>query len=514
MTSKSSQEPTIIHQIKGVSFGLMSPEEIKKGSVCEITKSKITDAESVYDLRLGPMENNVRCMTCGCDNKECPGHFSYCELGIQMINPLLSYTALLFLKCFCYKCSSMLQTKEHLNLKGIYKIKYENRFKKAVEILQKITVCPVCGEEQPLFFENKSDKTIYMCPSKSKKRSLQSKKPVEIEDISRVFNNISSEDIQLIGINPKLTHPKNIIMSRLYILPPRSRPYVVNEGQTCDDDLTTKYCEIIKCVNKLKDIRNGIVKQKKNMKKMIDDSEKQKLEEKYIQSIKFHIATLFDNSQQKARVTNDRAIKGIKQRMSGKGGQMRLHMMGKRVDQSGRTVIGPDPTLNINEIRLPKVMADVLFIPVLVNKYNIKKMQNIIENDGANYVIKKNGAKINLKYAMQERGTVLQFGDVVLRGDKVIYPDSILTFQLKPKDKIQKPNKEIIDVVIPKHKNFKLEIGDIVHQKLVDGNYLLVNRQPTLHKGSMMASKIKIYDGSTIRLPLSVTGSYNADLTF
>ena len=232
----------IIKQIKQIEFGILSAEDIKKLSVCEIITAKIGEKGSVYDLRLGPMDNNQKCATCGCNNKDCPGHFSYIELNMKLINPLYNLVALLFLKCFCFNCSSMLQSKEHLNLKGLYKIKQENKFKMASEILQKILVCPVCKEIQPLFYENKPDKNIYMCETRAKPKAMQTKKIVEIEDIARVFNNISSDDIQLIGINPRLCHPKHIIMSRLFVLPPRSRPYVVNEGQTCDDDLTTKYC--------------------------------------------------------------------------------------------------------------------------------------------------------------------------------------------------------------------------------------------------------------------------------
>ena len=133
----SENLPIIINQIKGVEFGLLSPDEIKKLSVCEITTSKLGEHESVYDSRLGPMENDQKCITCKCNNRNCAGHFSYIELGIKLVNPLYINTALLFLKCFCFECSSMLQTKEHLNLKGINKIKYENRFKKAAKFYKK-----------------------------------------------------------------------------------------------------------------------------------------------------------------------------------------------------------------------------------------------------------------------------------------------------------------------------------------------------------------------------------------
>lgn len=500
----------IIKQIKNIEFGIFSNDEIMKYSVCEIVTSKTNEQNSLNDPKLGVLENDIKCVTCGMSNKYCTGHFSYIELGIKIINPLYILIVLHFLKCFCFNCSSMLQTKDHLNLKGIYKIRFENKFKFASEILQKICICNVCKYEQPLFFENKSDKTIHMCRFRSKKKTVQKSQPVDIEDISRVFNNISSEELNIIGVNVKLTHPKNLIMSKLFVLPSKSRPYVITEGTICDDDLTIKYGEIIKCVNKLKNLRNDKFVAKKGMNKVLTTEEKKLLEKKYIDSIIFHISTLFDNSQQRARVTNDRAIKGFKQRMSGKDGQMRSHLMGKRVDQSGRCVIGGDPLLNINQIRLPRLMADNLTVPCTVFQYNIKELQSYVNKGDVNTVIKKNGTKINLKYAMNERGTQLMYGDIVIRNSEIIYPDSILTFELKNGDQIKRCN-EIIDVILPKNKEFILEQGDIVQRKLRNNDYLLVNRQPTLHKGSMMASKIIIYDGYSIRLPLSVTKSYNAD---
>lgn len=524
-------KPDIISQIKEIQFGILSDDEIKKLSVCEIVTSKICDNEGVYDARLGTMENNINCSTCEANNKECPGHFGYIELGIELINPLFPSVVLLYLKCFCFYCSSMLQSKENLMLKGVLQTK--KKFKVATDLLMKTTICPHCSQEQPLFFENKTDKSIWMCMSRNKKKSDQSKYPVEVKRIAQVFRNIASDDLSLIGIEAKICHPKDLIMTRLIVLPPRSRPYVINDGMTSDDDLTTKYCEIIKCVNKLKEIRKGEVVSKKGVVKPIEDDDKHSMEQKYIQSIKFHIATLYDNSQQKARVTNDRPIKGLKQRMSGKDGQMRSHLMGKRVDQSGRTVIGPDPLLKINEIRLPKIIADVLTFPVCVYDLNIDEMQEAIEQDKADTVVKKNGTKINLKYAMHTRPTQLVFGDVVIRKGVHIFPDSTLTFELMAGDTIKRrcydvkegksvfTSEELIDVVLPQRKSFKLEVGDVVHVKLTHVNnlskkhpsthHVLTNRQPTLHKGSMMANKIIIHDGKSMKLPLSVTNSYNAD---
>jgi DNA-directed RNA polymerase beta' subunit len=238
-----------------------------------------------------------------------------------------------------------------------------------------------------------------------------------------------------------------LILGVLPVIPPISRPYLVSDSKICDDDLTYTYNEIIKINKCLADTSLSEIKRQKN-----------------IQNLLFRIKTLFDNSQGKSKHTNSRSMKGIKERIVGKEGIIRGNLMGKRVNFSARTVIGPDPTLRLNEIAIPNEIADALSYPENVNKYNIEKLQRLVWDDGANTVL-RGSTKFVLKYA--------------LKGNR--------------------------------RYNFILLEGDVVERKLQDGDIILSNRQPTLHKGGMMAHRIIRRPGKTIRLNLAVTASYNAD---
>ena len=138
---------------------------------------------------------------------------------------------------------------------------------------------------------------------------------------------------------------------------------------------------------------------------------------------------MFDNSQDKAKHTNGRPMKAIKKRVAGKDGHIRANLMGKRVNQSGRTVIGPDPTLGLGEIAIPKHMAKILTYPERVNSYNINYLTQLIEDGKCNYVTRKNNSgsslvqnsRINLKYALYTKQTDLCDNDIIMRNDTLIW---------------------------------------------------------------------------------------------
>ena len=206
-----------------------------------------------------------------------------------------------------------------------------------------------------------------------------------------------------------------------------------------------------------------------------------------------------------------RPIKGIRERITGKGGQIRSNCQGKRCEQTGRTVIGPDPTLKLGQIALPYEMANILSIPVHVNKINYEEISKIVNDNKANFVITNNGkTKINLENALFNRGTTLKHNDVIIRGDKKI---TVMNGRmiLKDGDKLFRNDKEMTDIVYPHKRKYKLKIGDIVERKLKDGDVVLLNRQPTLHKASMQAQEIVLRPHKTIRMNLAITKGFNAD---
>ena len=141
-----------------------------------------------------------------------------------------------------------------------------------------------------------------------------------------------------------------------------------------------------------------------------------------------------------------RPIKALKERLKGKEGRVR-NLMGKRVDFSARSVITPDPNIGIRQLGVPEKIAKNLTKPICVNRYNIRELEKYVQN-----------------------------GPDVWPGAKKI-------------NKIRE-NKERYLTSLTSHE-IKLEAGDIVHRHLIDGDSVLFNRQPSLHRMSHAVSQSK-----------------------
>lgn len=476
--------------IENIKFGIYSSEEIKKLSVCQVTNNKMNGFESVYDSRMGVLDNNTLCGSCNKNNKDCPGHFGHIELNIDIIHPLYYKYILQILKCFCFKCHKCILSPEQIELHNINKFSKPNRLNKILELCTKNEICFHCLYFNPSIMFNTTENTYYIT-YKSKNNSI--KTVLSEIDIQSIFNNISCEDLNLLGINSEHFHPKNLIIHNLLVLPPIARPYVIIDNMTCDDDLTIQYCEIVKLNNSL-------------LGPNINESRKNKI----IQSIKFRIKSLFDNSHEKAKHSNGRPMKGIKKRISGKEGQIRSNLMGKRVNQSARTVIGPDPTLRLDEIALPRKFANTLTFPEKVFNLNLENMTKLVNSGSVNYII-RDGNRINLQYAMFRKGTELLYNDIIKRDNICIKIDHNTNEYLRKGDVLIRNNNIVKGIKYQTKKNFRLEIGDIVERPLRDNDIVLLNRQPTLHRGSMLAKRVIIRDYKTIRMNLATTKTFNAD---
>jgi DNA-directed RNA polymerase beta' subunit len=186
----------------------------------------------------------------------------------------------------------------------------------------------------------------------------------------------------------------------------------------------------------------------------------------------------------------------------------------KRVEQSGRTVIGPDPNLKCGEVGIPREIAEELTIPERVTTFNKDYLTNLVNDGKANFIITKNSkdedTRINLKYAMFRKGTELLYDDVIIRGIqriKVINENATLI----PGDLIERNGKLLETIEYPKKKRIHLNIGDEVHRHLKNNDTILLNRQPTLHKGSMMAKRVRVMPHKTFRFNLDCCKSFNSD---
>ena len=500
-----------VREISNISFGIYSPQEVMNMSVCNITSAKKTISPgTVYDPRMGTTDSAQICETCNENAKYCPGHFGRIELNEPIIHPLFYKRVLYFLNCFCFKCHRLILQKNQILINGLNRFKGQRRFVQILEKIKKVDICCqptgefdsegepiICGKDQPVVKFSTSDSSYSMNFTDSKKNKTTI--ILTTDEIKKIFDNILPEDVETLGFDPELTHPRNFIISILPVLPPCDRPYVKADNKMCDDDLTNQYIEIIKA--------NKNLLENKGSDKILD--KKESFYQRSLASLRFRIFTTFNNGQGKAKhTTNGRPIKGIKERLTGKDGQIRNNIMGKRCDQTARTVIGPDPTLKLGEIGIPEELANILTIPVRVAHFNITILQKMVDEGKVKTLTKPDGETV-IDLKRYRRGTRLMNGDIIHRGT-----DKIITVNgrelLEKGDKIERAG-EFLQNVKPANRKYNIEIGWIVNRNLHDNDYVLLNRQPTLHKASMMAMRIKIMSCKTIRMNLSITKQFNAD---
>ena len=321
-----------IKEIDSIVFGVYSPEEIIKMSVCKIDNPKKSGYGTVYDERMGTCDSTKKCESCDESASVCPGHFGHIELNEPIMHPLFYKRILAFLNCFCLKCCRLLLLKDQINIAGLNRYRGEARFTKIQEKLKRVDMCchDNCGSDQPRCKFSPTDCSIYKVYENKEmgKTSIL----LTVEEIKKIFDNILPEDIELLGFDPELASPRNFILTAIPVLPICDRPYVKADGNLCDDDLTNQYIEIVKANNHLVHTEEESGK----IKKEITETKRQKC----LASLRFRIATTFNNSQGKAKhTTNGRAIKGIKERLAGKDGQIRNNMMGKRAVKFGTMIL-------------------------------------------------------------------------------------------------------------------------------------------------------------------------------
>jgi DNA-directed RNA polymerase beta' subunit len=492
----------IFREVDSINFGVLSAAEIIKMSACELLSSTLSGVGSVYDPRMGFSSDNTEksCVTCNLNYEGCPGHYGHICLPEPVYHPNLKFFKMIgsFLRCVCFKCNNLLISYDQLVVNNIHKFKRNNRFAKILEKLKKDNTCinPDCKISQPKISMDQKDRSIKLS-YKTSAKTIEI--PLSPRDVYKIFDSISDDNVSTLGFDPRFIHPRNLIITVLPVIPPCSRPAVVTASAICDDDLTTKYIEIIKYIKKYD--------KKLTEEKSSEDTEKNKI----LKSIEFHISTLFDNSKGLSKhSTNMKPTSSFRERMSGKNALIRSNLMGKRCNQTARTVIGPDPTLRMGQLAVPIEIAQNLTVPETVTSFNKEFLMKIINDKKANYVIRKDNKKrINLEYALVKHGTKLLYGDVIIRdGNEIKYIGN--PFTLKKGDQIRRCG-EMIDVEFEQKRSFTIEEGDVVERQLRNGDLVLLNRQPTLHRGSMIAKEVVIKPYKTLRFNLACTKSFNAD---
>jgi len=519
-------------EIGEISFGLMNPEEYREMSATKVITADTYDDDGfpidmgLMDPRLGVIDPGLECKTCGQRSGSCNGHFGHIELAAPVIHVGFAKLIRRLLRGTCRECNKLLLTEDEKDeflgdierTKGL-KQDVSDVTKAAIREARKKNNCPYCGEAQ---YDVKHEKptTYYevqqvlasdyperiaaamqpgededdqgMSPQElAEKTGLaidrineilsgefrprrEDRKAIEkalgedltTEDMNKLmpsdirdwFEDIPDEDIEVLGIDSEHSRPEWMILTVLPVPPVTARPSItLDNGQRSEDDLTHKLVDIIRINQRFMENREAGAPQL-----IIED---------LWELLQYHVTTFCDNEisgTPPARHRSGRPLKTLSQRLKGKEGRFRGSLSGKRVNFSARTVISPDPTLSLNEVGVPDRVAKEMTQTMVVNEQNVERARQYVRNGpeghpGANYVKRPDGRRVRVT---------------------------------------EKVCEELAERVEP---------GWEVQRHLIDGDIVIFNRQPSLHRMSIMAHEVVVMPYKTFRLNTVVCPPYNAD---
>lgn len=498
-------------KIKGLEFSALSASDIVAQSEVEISTRDLFDLENgrtpkvggALDTKMGVSSSHAECSTCHGNLASCHGHFGHIKLALPVFHVGYFKATIQILQGVCKNCASILLSDDdkrqflaELRRPGVDNLRRMGTLKKVLDQCKKQRRCLHCGmlngvvKKAAAGSGSASLKIIHdtfrwvgkkSAPEKEKwvgdwKQVLEHNPELErymkrcMDDLNplktlNLFKQVKPEDCELLGIDSavKSGRPETYIWRYLPAPPVCIRPSVMMQDSPAsnEDDLTVKLTEIVWTSSLIKaGLEKGI-----SINNMMEQWDYLQLAvAMYINSDSVNPAMMPGASGGKTK-----PIRGFCQRLKGKQGRFRGNLSGKRVDFSGRTVISPDPNLSIDEVAVPDRVAKVLTYPEKVTRYNKHKLQQLVINGpnvhpGANYLLKKNDdARRNLRY-----------------GDRM---------------KLAK----------------NLQYGDVVERHIEDGDVVLFNRQPSLHRLSILSHYAKIRPWRTFRLNECVCTPYNAD---
>lgn len=502
-------------RIKAIQFGIMSPQEMASASHIEVSNPKLyeeTDRSQVrgglLDPRLGAINKRDECETCHQNMQDCIGHCGFIRLRVPVFHAGFFKSTLQFLQMICKYCSRILMDpmlrKKYLSALRNPAVSAKSHVRGSMlrevwEKSKKIHICPYCNRRNGTVKKVAAMKIIHY-PSENKPTAKKKDEDDEDDDDDndimtfvdpalhmavketpelrkhilkaaddlnplralRIFEQIPAEDVQLLDMDPRIGRPEKMILQSMPVPPLCVRPTVCadpSQGSN-EDDLTMQARSILEI--------NGVIGRLLDM----GDVNSATLFESW-DHLQFEITRYInaDHPGLPLPEGNDskKPIRGVSQRLKGKTGRFRGNLSGKRVDFSGRTVISPDPNLRIDQVGIPIHVAKILTFPERVTSFNVQRLKIAVRNGpevypGANFLeMQKDGTKRFLKF-----------------GDR------------------RKLSEE-------------MKFGDIVERHLIEGDVVLFNRQPSLHRISIMAHRVKISPHRTFRFNECVCAPYNAD---
>ncbi|XP_063077819.1 DNA-directed RNA polymerase III subunit RPC1 [Engraulis encrasicolus] len=499
MVKEQFRETDVAKKISHICFGMKSAEQMRQQAHIQVVSKNLYSQDTshtplsygVLDHRMGTSEKDRPCETCGKNLADCLGHYGYLDLELPCFHVGYFKAIIGVLQMICKTCSHIMLSKEEklqfmdtLRRPGLVYLQKRGLKKKISDKCRKRTVClncnafngsvKKCGLLKIIHEKYKTNKKV-VDPIVSDflnsfDIAIEHNKEVEAlltraqENLNplvvmNMFRRIPAEDVPLLLMNPESGKPADLILTRLLVPPLCIRPSVVSDlkSGTNEDDLTMKLTEII--------FLNDVIK-----KHRMSGAKTQMIMEDW-DFLQLQCA-LYINSELSGIPLNmapKKWTRGFVQRLKGKQGRFRGNLSGKRVDFSGRTVISPDPNLRIDEVAVPIHVAKILTYPEKVNKANIELMRKLVKNGpevhpGANFIQQRfNQMKRFLRYGNREKMAQ------------------------------------------------ELKFGDVVERHMIDGDIVLFNRQPSLHKLSIMAHIARVKPHRTFRFNECVCTPYNAD---
>ncbi|KAL2922905.1 DNA-directed RNA polymerase III subunit 1, partial [Bienertia sinuspersici] len=462
-------------KIESIKFSMFSAPEISKIAEVEVYRGVYYDnnkkpiAYGLLDPKMGP-PNKISglCATCHAKYEDCPGHYGCLTLALPVFNIGYIGSVLDILKSICKSCAHLLLPEKECNeflkkmrntkLDSLQKTELRKKLIKKVSSKQ-VVKCLRCGYLNGKVKKGKTALAIVHNRPRQDKNHEETEAScpslINPHDALLLFKQMLDQDCELLYLNDR---PEKFLITNISVPPMSLRPSVFVDGgiQSNENDITERLKRIIQANACL---QQGLQEPSSSY-KLLDDWDYLQIE-----------VAQYINSEVRVAIPGQqppKPLSGFVQRLKGKQGRFRGNLSGKRVEFTGRTVISPDPNLKITEVAVPHLMASTLTYPERVNHYNIEKLRQCVRNGpkkypGAKFVIEPNGDKKDLSFAGRKR---------------------------------------IAD---------ELKFGYIVHRHLEDGDVVLFNRQPSLHRMSIMCHRARIMPWRTLRFNESVCNPYNAD---
>lgn len=478
-------------EITSIKYGLLSDEAIHRLSVLPCHRVIGNDKSfGVNDGRLGPGDRQSLCSTCGQRNTECTGHAGHIDLEAPVFHLGYFSTVIRVCRTICKRCSHVLLTpgEQDYYLRRLRSTTLEPQQRMALiksiqEDAYKTRVCFVCGglngtvrrvrpmriihekylvelrrgeqanEDRDEFFQGGLRAAVlHNADVGAHKEYIH--EFLHPQRVKELFEAIPLEQVPLLGLRSG-TSPCSLLINTLLVPPVCVRPRGMSTtNHIREDDLTTQYNEILICSDMLNDGTNDAARSMETWELL--QTRVARLLDAALPGFPSHLRTV--------------ECKSYAQRMKGKQGRFRGNLSGKRVDFSGRSVISPDPNLRIDELAVPLRVARVLTYPQRVFAGNIQLMRRLVRNGPH------------------------------------VHPGALTVYLSKERSRKSLRNARDRESIAA-----RLSVGDIVERHVMSGDYILFNRQPSLHRISLMAHRARVLPFRTFRFNECCCAPYNAD---